>query len=66
LGLRGYRVITTQHGKHRVHFRRAVGLLRGSMIFICSVIEPGQPRVTMRGYAFVVLGADMILGRFPV
>jgi len=48
-----------------VHFRRAVGLLRGSMIFICSVIEPGQPRVTMRGYAFVVLGADMILGRFP-
>jgi hypothetical protein len=52
-----------------------VGLLSVSMIFICSVIEPGQPCVTMCGNAFVVFGADIllvvvcfssrILGRFP-
>ena len=29
----------------------AVGLVRGSMIFSCSMIEPGQPCVTMSGSA---------------
>ena len=30
----------------------AVGLVSGSMIFNCSVIEPGHPCVTMSGNAF--------------
>ena len=30
----------------------AVGLVSGSMIFSCSMIEPGQPCVTMSGNAF--------------
>jgi hypothetical protein len=30
----------------------AVGSVSGSMIFICSVIEPGQPCVTISGNAF--------------
>ena len=29
----------------------AVGLVSGSMIFSCSMIEPGQPCVTMSGSA---------------
>ena len=29
----------------------AVGLVSGSMIFICSMIEPGQPCVTIIGNA---------------
>ena len=33
----------------------AVGLVRGSMIFICSMIEPGHPCVTMSGSAFSCL-----------
>ena len=31
----------------------AVGLVSGSMIFSCSMIEPGHPCVTMSGNAFV-------------
>jgi hypothetical protein len=30
----------------------AVGLVSGSMIFSCSMIEPGHPSVTMSGIAF--------------
>jgi hypothetical protein len=30
----------------------AVGLVSGSMILICSMIEPGQPCVTIIGNAF--------------
>ena len=30
----------------------AVGLVSGSMIFSCSMIEPGQPCVMMTGNAF--------------
>ena len=30
----------------------AVGLVSGSIIFICSIIEPGQPCVTTSGSAF--------------
>ena len=30
----------------------AVGLVSGSMIFICSIIEPGHPCVTIIGSAF--------------
>ena len=30
----------------------AVGLVSGSMIFICSMIEPGHPCVTISGNAF--------------
>ena len=30
----------------------AVGLVSGSMIFNCSMIEPGHPCVTMTGSAF--------------
>src|SRR5207244_9875278 len=30
----------------------AVGFVSGSMIFSCSMIEPGQPCVTMTGRAF--------------
>ena len=29
----------------------AVGLVSGSMIFICSMIEPGHPWVTISGNA---------------
>ena len=33
----------------------AVGLVSGSMIFSCSMIEPGHPCVTMSGSAFSML-----------
>ena len=35
----------------------AVGLVSGSMIFSCSMIEPGQPWVTISGV--LVLGRDV-------
>ncbi len=33
----------------------AVGFVNGSMIFSCSMIEPGQPCVTIIGRAFFSL-----------
>ena len=37
----------------------AVGLVSGSMIFICSMIEPGQPCVTMIGSAFALFRTNV-------
>ena len=37
----------------------AVGLVSGSMIFICSMIEPGQPCVTIIGKRVLVLRAHV-------
>ncbi len=37
----------------------AVGLVSGSMIFNCSMIEPGQPWVMITGNAFGCLRADV-------
>ena len=37
----------------------AVGFVRGSMIFICSMIEPGHPCVTMTGNAFCMFRANV-------
>ena len=34
---------------------KAVGFVRGSMTFICSMIEPGQPCVIIIGRAFSCL-----------
>ena len=37
----------------------AVGLVSGSMIFSCSMMEPGQPWVTIIGSPFFVPGAHV-------
>ena len=37
----------------------SVGLVSGSMILSCSIVEPGHPCVTMSGKRVLVLGANV-------